>query len=86
MDQQYRATRKGEMRKELAILVTMLVMLLLSASPAFADTTYTQVGGVASLSESQFFGFDTGAAQVAGVAAVGQSDFFGGSLFGGALF
>jgi len=74
------------MRKELAILVTTLVMLLLAASPAFADTTFTQVGGVASLSESQFFGLDTGAAQVAGVAAVGQSDFFGGSLFGGALF
>jgi hypothetical protein len=74
------------MRKKLAILVTMLVMLLLAASPAFADTAFTQVDGVASLSESQFFGFDTGAAEVDGVVAVGQSDFFGGSLFGGALF
>jgi hypothetical protein len=74
------------MRKKLAILVTMLVMLLLAASPAFADVTFTQVDGVAALSESQFFGFDTGAAEVDGVVAVGQSDFFGGSLFGGALF
>ena len=30
------------MRKKLAILVTMLVMLLLAASPAFADTAFTQ--------------------------------------------
>jgi hypothetical protein len=69
------------MRKKLAILVTMLVMLLLTAAPAFADTTFTQVGGVASLSDSEFFGFDTAAAQVDGVAAVGQSDFFGVALF-----
>jgi len=74
------------MRKKLAILVTMLVMLLLAASPAFADVTFTQVDGVASFGASEFMGFDTAVAQSDGVVAVGQSDFFGGSLFGGAIF
>jgi hypothetical protein len=69
------------MRKRLAILVTMLVMLLLVAAPAFADTAFTQVGGVASLGDSEFFGFDTAAAQVGGVNATAQSDFFGDGIF-----
>ena len=68
------------MRKKLAILVTMLVMLLLSAAPAFADTAFTQVDGVASLSISEFIGSDTAVAQVDRVTAVGQSNFFGGAF------
>ncbi len=69
------------MRKKLAILVTVLVVMVLAAAPAFADTAFTQVDGVASLSDSEFLGFDTAVAQVDGVTAVGQSDFFGGSIF-----
>ena len=66
------------MRKKLAILVTVLMVMILAAAPAFADTAFTQIGGVAAFGNSEFLGQDTAAAQVGGVTAVAQSDFFGG--------
>jgi predicted S18 family serine protease len=69
------------MRKKLAILVTMLVMLLLAAAPAFADTVTAEVAVVSATSQSAFFGFDTATAQIGGVTAEAESDFFGGTLF-----
>jgi hypothetical protein len=69
------------MRKKLAILVTMLVMLLLVAAPAFADTVTAEIGVVSASSDSAFLGFDTATAEVGSVTAEAQSDFFGGSLF-----
>jgi hypothetical protein len=59
----------------------MLVMLLLAAAPAFADTVTTEIGVVSASSESAFFSFDTATAQIGGVTAEAQSDFFGGALF-----
>ncbi len=74
------------MRKKLAILVTMLVMVLLAAAPAFADTASAQVGGFTASGSSEFFGPDTATAQIGGVTAEAQSDFFGGGIFGGGIF
>lgn len=74
------------MRKKLAVLVTMLAMLLLTAAPAFADTAFAQVGGATAFGNSQFFGGDTAAAQAGGATAVAQSTFFGGTFFGGGIF
>jgi hypothetical protein len=68
------------------MLVAMLVVMILVAAPAFADTAFTQIGGVASFSDSEFFGPDTAAAQVGGVTAVGQSEFFNGGIFGDGIF
>ena len=58
------------MREKLAVLVATL---LLTAAPAFV-----QIGGVASLSDSEFSGPDT--AQVGGYTAAAQSDFFDGGI------
>ena len=69
------------MRKKLTVLVAMMVMMLLVAAPAFADTVTAEVAVVSASSESAFFGFDTATAQIGGITAEAQSDFFGGSLF-----
>ncbi|HSK98893.1 MAG TPA: hypothetical protein VK869_01020 [Rubrobacteraceae bacterium] len=61
--------------RKLKVLGATLVMALLVASPAVADTVTAEIGGVSATAESVFLGNDTATAEVGNLSAEAENEF-----------